>query len=416
VAHEAGSLQDGTAVLALPGRLKWTAAHQPAEYDPPARFVDVLTTPGLSRALPWRHIHDFADLGDAGTEVIDRVETPVPPRFLRQMFAYRCRELAGDLSAHNDARARRPAPLTIAVTGASGLIGSALTAFLTTGGHTVIRLVRDPRAAQTDPSARLWNPDDPSPDLLEGVDAVAHLAGAGIFGRFTEGHKAGVRGSRVEPTRNLAALAGTRTFVTASAIGIYGPDRGDEELNESSSRGEGFLADLVADWEAAAEPARQSGARVAHIRTGLVQSPRGGMLRLLRPLFETGLGGRIGDGHQWMSWIGIDDILDVYLLGLTDPSVEGPINAVSPDPVRNRDYASTLARVLHRPALAPVPPLAPKILLGPEGVEEFVLASQRVVPQRLLERSHRFRHPDLEAVLRHLLGKTLLGNTPVPAG
>jgi uncharacterized protein len=414
VAQEAGSLEDGTAVLALPGGLKWTAAHQPGEYDPPARFVDVLTTPGLSQVLPWRHVHDFADLGGAGTEVIDRVDTRVPPRFLGQMFAYRCRQLTGDLAAHAAARARQAGPMTVAVTGATGLIGSALTAFLTTGGHTVIRLVRNPRAPQTDPSVRPWNPDDPAPDLLDGADAVVHLAGAAIFGRFSDEHKAAVRDSRVGPTRKLAALAGTRTFITASAIGIYGPDRGDEQLTESSSRGDGFLADLVADWETAAEPARQSGARTVHVRTGIVQSPRGGMLRLLRPVFEIGLGGRIGDGQQWMSWIGIDDILDIYLLALTDPSVEGPLNAVSPDPVRNRDYAGTLAKVLRRPALAPVPPFAPKMLLGPEGVEEFVLASQRVAPQILLGRDHRFRHPDLETALRHVLGRS--GPTTVPAG
>jgi uncharacterized protein (TIGR01777 family) len=403
VSREAASLRDGTAVLALPGGIKWTAVHQPGEYDEPSRFVDVLTTPVLASAIPWRHVHDFADLGEGRTEVTDRVETRVPDRFLQQVFAYRCRQLTGDLRSHRQPAAHRAGPMTVAVTGSSGLVGSALTAFLTTGGHKVIRLVRNPTSQ---PDSRVWDPANPAPDILDGVDALIHLAGASVAGRFTESHKAAVRASRVEPTRSLARLTGARTFVTASAVGIYGPDRGEEELTESSARGSGFLADLVADWEAAAEPARQSGARVVHVRTGIVQSPRGGLLRLLRPIFEAGVGGPLGSGQQWMSWIGIDDLLDIYLRGLVDASIEGPINAVSPNPVRNRDYTATLARVLRRPAVIPVPPLAPRLLLGPEGVEEFVLANQRVLPSRLVDLGHELRYPGLEEALRHGLGRT----------
>jgi uncharacterized protein (TIGR01777 family) len=403
VAREAGDLRAGASVLSLPGGIKWTATHQPAEYDPPARFVDVLTTPGLASVVPWRHVHDFTDLGDGRTAVTDRVDTPVPGRFLRDIFSYRCRELAGDLAAHARADAVRSEPITVAITGSSGLVGSALSTFLTTGGHRVISLVRGPRGYHAD--ERFWNPNDPAPDLLDGVDAVVHLAGASIAGRFSESHKEKVRSSRVEPTRRLARLAGSRTFLTASAVGFYGPDRGDDELTEHSAGGEGFLARLVADWEAAADPARQSGARVVHVRTGIVQSPRGGLLRWLRPVFQAGVGGRLGDGHQWMSWIGIDDLVDIYLLGLVDSSLEGAVNAVSPYPVRNRDYTATLAKVLHRPAVAPVPALAPRILIGSEGVTEFALASQRVLPARLLELGHQFRYPDLEDALRHVLGR-----------
>ena len=201
-------------------------------------------------------------------------------------------------------------PLTIAVTGSSGLIGTALTALLTTGGHRVIPLVRrHPRHA----GERCWQPEDPDRELLTGVDAVIHLAGASIAGRFTDARQQQIRDSRITPTRRLAELAadtspGLRAFVTASAIGIYGPDRGDEVLTEMSARGDGFLADVVAGWEDATAPAALAGIRTVQVRTGIVQSPRGGMLRLLYPLFAAGLGGRLGSGQQWLSWIGLDDL------------------------------------------------------------------------------------------------------------
>ena len=153
-------------------------------------------------------------------------------------------------------------------------------------------------------------------------------------------------------------------------------------------------------------PAERAGARVVRVRTGIVQSPRGGTLRLLRPLFSAGLGGRIGDGQQWLSWIGIDDLLDVYYRGLWDTALSGPINAVAPEPVRNTDYTRTLAQVLHRPAVLPVPPLGPRLLLGDQGARELACASQRVIPARLQHAGHRFRRPDLDQTLRHLLGRT----------
>ncbi|HET9075385.1 MAG TPA: TIGR01777 family oxidoreductase [Acidimicrobiales bacterium] len=404
VAREAGSLESGTAVLALPGGVKWVAAHRPDGYEAGRRFTDELTTPVLSSGLSWRHTHEFSEEPGGGTRVTDRVQTRLPERFLKQMFAYRTRQLGADLAAHARWPGPAPAGLTVAVTGSTGLIGSALTAFLSTGGHRVIRLVR------SDPSGtdRLWRPDDPAPDLLEGVDALVHLAGASIAGRFTESHKQAVRASRVGPTRRLAELAaqaGVPVMVSASAIGLYGPDRGDEELTEEAGRGDGFVADVVADWEADTAPARQGGVRVALIRTGIVQSPRGGTLQLLRPLFEAGLGGRLGDGEQWTAWIGIDDLLDIYLRALVDPAVDGPVNAVAPQPVRNREYTEVLARVLRRPSVVPVPGFGPAALLGREGARELALASQRVVPARLSGWGHQFRHPDLEPALRHLLGR-----------
>jgi uncharacterized protein len=190
------------------------------------------------------------------------------------------------------------------------------------------------------------------------------------------------------------------------AIGYYGHDRGDEIVTEASERGDGFLADVVADWEDATAPAEQAGVRVAKVRTGIVQSPRGGTLRLLRPLFAAGVGGRVGDGEQWLSWIGIDDLVDIYHRAVWDTGLSGPINAVAPQPVRNVDYTRTLAHVLHRPAVLPVPPLGPRVLLGDQGARELACASQRVSPARLDDAGHRFRDPDLEQALRHLLGRT----------
>lgn len=410
---EADSLENGRAELALPGGLRWIAQHQADSYDPPRRFVDELSSDGLA-SLPvravmrWRHIHEFEELSDGQTRVIDRLATPVPASPLRAMFAYRHRQLADDLAAHRQAREQGFGPATVGVTGSSGLVGSALTAFLSTGDHRVIRLVRH---ETTKSDERQWNPDEPDRDLLTGVDAVIHLAGASIGGRFTEEHRRAVRDSRIGPTRRLAELiAGTTDgpsiLISASAIDYYGYDRGDENLTEDSDRGDGFLADLVAEWEDATAPAQEAGIRVVRVRTGIVQSPRGGTLRLLRPLFGGGLGGRVGNGQQWLSWIGIDDLVDVYHRALWDTALSGPVNAVAPEPVRNVDYTRTLAHVLHRPAVLPVPPPGLRLLLGEQGARELACASQRVSPQRLRQAGHRFRHPELDQTLRHLLGRT----------
>ncbi len=409
---EAASLKDGRATLALPGGLRWVAVHQPDGYDPPRRFVDAIGGEGLA-ALPartvvrWRHTHDFEDLGEGRTRVIDRVDTPVPGSLLRPMFTYRHRQLADDLAAHRLAAENGPAPATVAVTGSSGLVGSALTAFLSTGGHRVIRLVRGTPRGDDE---REWNPDDPDPGLFDGVDAVIHLAGASIAGRFTRKHRDAIRDSRIGPTRRLAEALGRTSprppvLVSASAIGYYGYDRGDDILTEDDDRGDGFLADVVADWEAATAPAEQAGVRVVKVRTGIVQSPRGGTLKLMRPLFTAGLGGRLGDGRQWLSWIGIDDLVDIYHRALWDQGLAGPVNAVAPRPVRNSEYTATLAHVVHRPAVLPVPSLGPRVLLGEQGARELACASQRVLPHKLTAVGHRFRQPDLDQALRHLLGR-----------
>jgi uncharacterized protein (TIGR01777 family) len=412
VISEAASLKDGHAELALPGGLRWVADHQADLYDPPRRFVDTIGSDGLASlparlAVRWRHTHEFDDLGDNRTRVIDRVDTPVPAAALRPMFVYRHRQLADDLAAHRLAAAHGLSPLTVAVTGASGLVGTALTAFLRTGGHRVIELVR-----RTAPGVdqRQWNPADPDPTLLAGVDAVIHLAGASIAGRFTDSHRNAIRDSRIGPTQRLAELlarsdAGPAVLISASAIGYYGFDRGDQILTEHSERGDGFLADVVAQWEDATALAEQAGVRVVRVRTGIVQSPRGGTLKLMRPLFSAGLGGRLGTGRQWLSWIGIDDLVDVYHRALWDDTLSGPVNAVAAEPVRNAEYTRTLARVLRRPAVLPVPSLGPRLLLGEQGARELACANQRVLPDKLSAAGHTFRQPDLDQALRHLLGR-----------
>ncbi|MFI5511613.1 TIGR01777 family oxidoreductase [Mycobacterium sp. NPDC051804] len=409
VVSEADSLADGRAVLGLPGGLRWVAQHDPDQYEAGRRFVDVLSSDGV-RSLPprivgrWTHTHEFGEVA-SGTRVYDRIDAPVPAAALRPMFTYRHRQLADDLAAHRDAREAGLGPLVVAVTGASGLVGTALSAFLSTGGHRVIRLVR--HAAQS-PDERHWDPDRPAPDLLSGVDAVVHLAGASIAGRFTAAHKKAIRDSRIGPTRRLAEVAARSAFdgpfVSASAVGIYGYDRGDAILCEDSVRGDGFLADVVADWEAATAPAAEAGLRVVNVRTGIVQSANGGTLRLFRPLFAAGLGGRVGDGRQWLSWIALDDLLDVYYRALYDDRLSGPVNAVAPAPVRNADYTKALAGVLHRPALLPVPSLGPRLLLGQQGSRELAEADQRVAPTKLETVGHRFRHPHIEGALAHELG------------
>ena len=411
VVAETDSLADGRAVLGLPGGLRWVAQHEHADFDPPHRFVDQLSSDGLRSWPPriigkWRHTHDFAAEGEHATRVHDRVDAPVPAAALRPTFVYRHRQLADDLAAHRTAAEAGLGPMVVAMTGSSGLVGSALTALLTSGGHRVIHLIRHSAAG---PDERQWHPNAPASDLLKGVDAVVHLAGASIAGRFTDAHRAAIRDSRIEPTSKLAEVAaassdGPRTFVSASAIGFYGYDRGDAVLSEDGTRGDGFLADVVANWEAAISPASDAGLRTVAVRTGIVQAARGGTLKLMRPLFAAGLGGRLGSGRQWLSWIGIDDLAEVYYRALYDDRLSGPVNAVAPNPVRNDEYTRALARTMHRPAVLPVPSVGPRILLGSQGARELAEANQRVSPDKLLAVGHRYRQPFVGDVLAHQLG------------
>lgn len=301
------------------------------------------------------------------------------------------------------------------VTGSSGFIGSALVPFLTAGGHAVTRLVRRPASAAAGgrgAGEAWWDPGAGAIDRagLEGHDAVVHLAGESVAeGRWTAEKKARIRASRVEGTRLLCeALAGLerppRVLVSASATGYYG-DRADEVLTEASAPGAGFLAEVARDWEAAADPARRRGIRVVHPRIGMVLGPAGGALAKMLPLFRMGLGGKLGSGRQWIGWIALDDLIGVLRHLVVTEVLEGPVNAVAPNPVTNAELARTLGRVLRRPTLFGVPAAAARAMLG-EMADELLLASERVVPERLLGSGYRFRYPDLEGALRGLLGRT----------
>ena len=302
--------------------------------------------------------------------------------------------------------------MLVAVTGASGLIGTALVRRLEAEGHRVLRLTR---SRPTGPDQLQWDPRAGrlDPDALAKADAVVHLAAKGIGDRlrWTARTKREILQTRVEGTglvaRTMAELArgsgGPRVLVCASGVGFYG-DRGDEVLTEASGGGRGFLADVVRRWEAAADPARAAGLRVVHLRTGPVQTAAGAGLPKQALLFRLGLGGRFGSGRQWLSWISLDDVAGAYLHALTRDDLDGPVNAVAPNPVTNAEFTATLARVLRRPAVLHVPAFAPRLALG-EFADEMLLVSQRAHPARLLETGYRFRFPELEPALRHTLGR-----------
>ncbi|HEX8694024.1 MAG TPA: TIGR01777 family oxidoreductase [Longimicrobium sp.] len=295
-------------------------------------------------------------------------------------------------------------PLRVAVAGSSGLLGTELSRRLEAEGHAVLRLVRRP--PQGEGEAR-WDPAAGRIDAtaLEGLDAVVNLAGENVGERWTEERKRRIRASRVDATRLLAeALAGLahkpRVLVNASAVGFYG-SRGDERLDEMSAPGDDFLAGVVRDWEAATAPAAEAGVRVVLPRFGVVLTARGGALaRMLTP-FRLGAGGRLGSGRQWMSWISLDDAVDVILRALRDERMAGPVNVVA-GAVTNEELARTLGRVLRRPALVPVPAFALRLMFG-EMADGTVLVSQRVEHRRLTQLGHSFRYPELEAALRAAL-------------
>jgi len=300
-------------------------------------------------------------------------------------------------------------PRRVAVSGAGGLVGSALVASLEAAGHEVVRLVR----RQVAPGTREieWDPVAGRIDAeaLSGLDALVHLAGENIAaGRWNVGRKERIRSSRVEGTRLIAeALAGLdrppRALVNASAIGFYG-DRGDEWMDEDALPGAGFLSDTCAAWERATVPAAEAGVRVVLLGIGVVLSTAGGALPRMLPTFRYGLGGRLGDGRQQMSWISLEDLVRVAEHVMFDDGLEGVFNAVAPEPVTNAEFTRILASILGRPALLPVPAVALRILLGEMG-QQLLLSSTRVRPARLSRTGFRFRFPDLESALRSELGR-----------
>jgi uncharacterized protein (TIGR01777 family) len=297
--------------------------------------------------------------------------------------------------------------MRVVLTGASGLIGQALKARLDADGHETVVLVR--RAPG--PGQARWDPAGPSIDsgALEGADAVVHLAGAGIGDkRWTPARKAVILESRVQSTTLLCeALAGLTqppsVLVSASAIGYYG-DRGDEELTETSGPGTGFQADVCRAWEDATAAAEQALIRVVRLRSAVVLSGHGGALGRQLPLFRAGVGGRLGSGRQWFSWISLRDEVSVILHAMNETSVVGALNASAPHPVTNREFTRELGRVLHRPAVLAVPPVALRLALGRQLVDELLLGSLRVLPARLTESGFRFDDPTVDGALREATG------------
>jgi uncharacterized protein (TIGR01777 family) len=284
----------------------------------------------------------------------------------------------------------------------SGLIGSALRPELEKRSYEIVRL-KTGTARQ--PNEIAWEPLRPlDAAQVSGFDAVIHLAGENIFGRWTKRKKKSIYESRVLGTRHLcAALAACaskpKVLLAASAVGFYGSHH-DELLTEASANGKGFLADLAWDWEAATEPARRAGIRVVNLRSGIVLSRQGGALAMMLPIFRLGLGGKIGSGKQWMSWIAIEDEVAAILFCLDHEEISGPVNLAAPNPVTNADFALTLARAVHRPAFFGVPEVAVRLLLGSEMAEETVLASQRVAPEKLQRAGFEFKFATLADALR----------------
>lgn len=393
--------------VAGPVRQTWIAQHD--GHVPGRQFRDTQVSGPFAR---WVHTHRFEPT-DGGSELVDSIDYDLPlgvvgstfgAGFARarmeRMFEFRHQRTEEDLARHAGKE-----PLRVAVTGASGLIGTQLCAFLSTGGHRVDRLVR--RAARSGEIA--WDPVAGTVDVaaLEGVDAVVHLAGENIGQRWTAKVKDAAMRSRVDGTRAIAsALAKLekkpRIFVSASAVGYYG-GTGDAEVDETSPAGTGFLAEVCQAWEGSADPAREAGIPVVHPRIGVVLAAGGGALQQMLTPFQLGAGGPIGGGKQWMPWISMDDAVGA-LHHLLYAGLEGPVNLVAPNPVRQAEFARALGKALRRPAIAPLPAFAVRALFGEMG-EEVLLGGQRVAPKRLLASGFRFLRPEVEAALRFELGK-----------
>lgn len=294
--------------------------------------------------------------------------------------------------------------LRILISGASGPVGAALVPFLKTQGHTVIRLVRTSARGQ---DQILWDPARPlSPDSVSGFDAVIHLAGESIVGRWTAGKKQRILDSRTQGTSHLAEAAAKaaqrpRVFISASAVGYYG-DRGDEILRENSPSGGGFAAEICRQWEASTQPAANAGIRTAQMRLGVVMSADGGALPKMLPPFRLGLGGRLGSGHQWWSWVAVQDVVGAIDYVLNHDELQGPVNTVAPNPVSNAEFTTTLASVLERPAIFPMPAFAVRLIFGQMGTELF-LASQRVEPAKLAATGYKFQYLELRKTLEDIL-------------
>jgi len=413
IEHSDGSLEIGSRVvlkLKVAGiPLRWVAEH--THYDPPDLFADRQVSGPFAA---WEHRHRFEPVG-LNCQLMDEVRYELPLGKLGQlfgsrsarttvkaMFAYRHRVTRDDLTLQGECPSR---PLKVAISGSSGMVGQQLRVLLGLFGHEVFSLVR--RTTSRPNEIAPWE-SEAEAEKLSGFDAVIHLAGKPIAGkRWTEDVKQQIRDSRVELTSQLCQrLAGLpeppQTLICASASGYYG-DRGETTLDEESSPGGDFLAQVARDWESACRSASDAGIRVVNARFGMILSPTGGALQqMLLPAKL--LGGSLGSGHQWWSWIALDDVLGAIYHTLTDESISGPVNFVAPTPIRNRDFAKTLGNVLGRPALVPAPAFALRAAVG-EMADALLLASFRVIPRKLKTAGYRYRFTELDEFLRYALGK-----------
>jgi uncharacterized protein len=417
ISHE--GIEDGRrAVIRLklgPFSRDWIAEHR--EYRPGVSFQDVQISGPFAR---WEHTHLVEPDSPESATLTDRIEYALPggrcgnwlggrwaASKIQQMFAWRHRCLGDDFRLYSQAKSQTV--MNVLITGGSGLIGQELCSLLSAGGHQVTVLTR---STQENEGSRTWQPDAEQfdPGWFEGYDAVVHLAGENIAGkRWTSSYKQKLLTSRRDVTRKLAAALAQaasppRTLISGSAVGWYG-DRGDEPLTEQSAPGHGFLADVCREWEAAAAPAAEAGIRVVHPRIGVVLSPRGGALKQMLPIFKLGLGGVLGNGRQYMSWIGLDDVAGILFHLMTDETLSGPVNCVAPHPVTNREFTKTLGRVLSRPTIFPVPGFMAKLAFG-EMADALLLSGAKILPDVLSRSGYEFRAARLEDCLRRQLGKT----------
>ena len=395
--------------------LQWRWTARILSVEPGHGFVDEQDGGPFAE---WRHTHRFRDAPD-GAVLEDDITYRLPlgalgqivagraiARIIDRGFTFRHQRTREDLMQH--ARAALP-PQRIAITGASGLVGSALVAFLRGGGHTVTPLTR-----RTDPPEG-WATFDPANgsidrSALEGLDAVIHLAGESISQKWDDETKKRIQDSRIKGTRALSEVlasldAPPKVLVSGSAVGFYGL-RGQEQVDEDSAPGTGFLAETCVAWEQATATAETAGIRVVHLRTGIVLTPEGGALGEQLTPYKLGMGGPVGSGEQWISWITRDDLLGLILHALATEDLKGPLNGTAPNPVQQRTFAKTLGRVLGRPAIVPLPAFAVRLMFGEMG-QNLLLHGQRVHPGRALETGYTFLHPELEPALRFLLGRQI---------
>lgn len=419
VLFNTGGIQNGDRIVLKvpfgPFKIRWELEHR--DYISGMTFSDVqLHGPFRS----WKHIHSVEPIDPSNARLIDAI-TYAPPfgvvgrlgkdyfvdSELLRLFRYRHTIIKNDLALA--ARHNLPRPLRVLISGASGLIGAALTAFLGVAGHEVSTLVRRP---PNSPSSEIyWNPEagEINSAALEGFDAIIHLGGESVAAkRWSAEFKDKILRSRTQPTELLVKTISKlrsppQVFLCASAIGFYG-DRGSESLIESSPAGTGFLPEVAIRWEEEARKAEGAGARSAQLRFGVVLSPRGGALQKMLTPFSAGLGGILGDGSQFMSWIALDDVIGAIYHALVTDQVRGPINITAPKPVTNLEFTKTLGGVIGRPTLIPMPRSVIEKVFGEMG-ETLLLSSCKAVPSILNQTRYNFLFPNLDAALRHQLGK-----------